>query len=145
MSITVNEYEMKDLIIGCTESFDHEISIEMEDLFRILSGDINTLHYDDEYATGIRGDGFKQHVSFGMLTASLYSTLVGVYLPGKYSLIHSIDIKFLKPVYAGDWLTVSGTIIDKSDELKLIVIRAQIINQNDQCVSKSNIKVLLLK
>lgn len=145
MNVTVNAYKMKDLIVGCTESFDHEISIEMEDLFRALSGDINPLHYDNEYAIGIRGDGFKQHVSFGMLTASLYSTLVGVHLPGKYSLIHSIDIKFLKPVYAGDYLTISGTITDKLDELMLIVIKAQIINQNNQCVSKANIKVLVLK
>jgi len=81
-----------------------------------------------------------------MLTASLYSTLAGVYLPGKYSLIHSLeDLKFLKPVYAGDKLTVSGDVVDKDGQLGLIIIKAEIRNQENKCVSKAKIKVLVVK
>ena len=41
-----------------------------------------------------------------MLTASFFSTMAGVYLPGKYSLIHSVEVKFLRPIYPGMVLTV---------------------------------------
>lgn len=141
----LNEFELADIKTGHTESFVHEINVDMEDSFRMLTGDINPLHYDDQYAAEIEGRGFKKHLTFGMLTASLYSTLIGVYLPGKYSLIHSVDIKFINPVYAGDNLTISGTVAEKLEELRLVVVKAQIRNQHNQCVSKANIKVILLK
>lgn len=81
-----------------------------------------------------------------MLTASLYSTLAGVYLPGKYSLIHSIDnISFKKPVYAGDTLTITGTVKEKQEDLNLILVSVKIMNQNQKLVSKAEMKILVLE
>ena len=80
-----------------------------------------------------------------MLTASLYSTIAGMYLPGKYSLIHSIEIKFIKPVFAGDVLTVTGTVDEKHENMKLLRLKVKIVNQTDECVSKADMKVLVLK
>lgn len=81
-----------------------------------------------------------------MLTASLYSTIVGMYLPGKYSLIHSFDeLSFLKPVFAGDILTVTGEVTSKEEFLKLICIKAVIRNQENIIVSRARIKVLVTK
>ncbi len=89
---------------------------------------------------------YSSHVSFGMLTASLYSTIAGVYLPGKNSLIHSFDeISFLNPVFVGDKLTVTGEIVDKQDDLKLICIKATIKNQDNKLVSRAKMKVLVLQ
>lgn len=141
----MNEYLFSELSIGHTESFHITVTEEMENSFRNITGDINPLHQDDAFACQI-GDGkFERHVCFGMLTASFYSTLAGVYLPGKYSLIHSLDIKFQKPVYAGDTLTVTGKLVDRQEELKLILVRAEIRNQKSQSVSKATIKILCLK
>ena len=141
----MNEYFFRDLYLGQSESFRVEVTKELEDDFLKMTGDVNPLHSSDDFAEEI-GDGkFRSHVTFGMLTASFYSTLAGVYLPGKYSLIHSLDIKFQKPVYAGEKLTVSGEIVNKQDELKLIQIKATIKNQNSQNVSKADIKVLVMK
>lgn len=81
-----------------------------------------------------------------MLTASFYSTIAGMYLPGKYSLVHSLeDLSFKKPVYVGDELTVTGKVIDKNDELRLIVLKVSIKNQNKDLVSKAKMKVLVMK
>lgn len=142
----MNEYCFDDIRIGQTEGFQKEITVGMEDSFREITGDINPLHRDDAFAVEV-GDGkFNNHVSFGMLTASLYSTLGGVYLPGKYSLIHSIDhISFKKPVFAGDVLTVTGTVKEKYDDLKLICVSVKITNQDGQVVSKADMKILVLK
>ena len=81
-----------------------------------------------------------------MLTASLYSTMAGMYLPGKYSLIHSFDeLSFMSPVYAGDELTVQGTVTDKNEELKLIMLKVAIRNQDNKVVSRAKMKVLVMK
>lgn len=139
----VNTYIFADIREGMTESFSKKITVEMEDIFREISDDENPLHRDDDFANQI--GGYKKHVSFGMLTASLYSTIAGIYLPGKYCLIHSLEIKFLKPVFAGDILTVTGTVAGKQDDLKLLRLKVKIVNQDDECVSKADMKVLVLK
>lgn len=141
----MNEYTFDQISVGMTETFTKEITLEMEDAFRLISGDENPLHKDDEYAQMIGEDKFKQHVSFGMLTASLYSTMAGMYLPGKYSLIHSLDIKFQKPVFAGDVLNLVGEVVQIQKALKLLVIKVKIINQDEQCVSKADMRVIVLK
>ena len=104
----MNEYKFCDIKIGMKESFQRQFTSQTEDNFREISGDLNPLHYDDDFAKSIN-PAFRSHISFGMLTASLYSALAGMYLPGKYALIHSFDeLSFKSPVYAGDVLTVTG-------------------------------------
>ena len=142
----MNEYKMKDIEIGMEASFTKTMTTEMEDAFRQISGDDNPLHRDDQFAEEIGGGKFRSHASFGMLTASLYSTIAGMYLPGKYSLIHSFDeLSFLKPVFAGDVLTVTGTVVDKNEDLKLIMLKAVIRNQENKTVSRAKMKVLVLR
>lgn len=141
----MNEYTYEELYIGQEQNFVIQVTQELEDAFRKITGDINPLHKDDLFAEEIGQGKFHSHVTFGMLTASFYSTLAGVYIPGKYSLIHSLDIKFQKPVYAGDKLTVTGKIADKQDELKLIQVKATIKNQNAQNVSKADMKILVMR
>ena len=141
----MNEYLFKELYIGQKETFTVQITKYLEDSFREITEDINPLHQDDVFAEKIGKGEFKSHVTFGMLTASFYSTLAGVYLPGKYSLIHSLNIKFQKPVYTGDYLTISGEIVEKQDELKLIQIKAIIKNQKAKKVSQADMKVLVMK
>lgn len=142
----MNDYTYKDITIGQCESFKKNVTFEMENAFRAISGDDNPLHIDDEFARETSNGKYASHVVYGMLTASFYSTLAGMYLPGKYSLIHSLDqIEFKKPVFIGDVLTVSGTVREKQDDLKLIIVDAAIRNQNDKVVSKASIKVLVQK
>ena len=81
-----------------------------------------------------------------MLTASFYSTVAGLYLPGKYSLIHSFDeISFMKPVFIGDELTVNAEVIDKDEALKMIRLQVIIENQENKKVSKAKMKILVTK
>lgn len=75
-----------------------------------------------------------------MLTSSFYSTLAGVYLPGKFCLIHSVEIKFAKPVYIDDRLSIEGKITDKNDTFKQLTIKVTIRNQNGEKVSRGILK-----
>ncbi len=142
----MNEYELNQIEIGMQASFSKIITKEMEDNFRMISGDDNPLHRDDAFATDVSNGKFKRHVAFGMLTASLYSTIAGMYLPGKYSLIHSFDeLSFMNPVFVGDELTVQGTVTDKNEDLKLIMLKVIIKNQDKKVVSRAKMKVLVIK
>lgn len=142
----MNEYTIEDIEVGMKASFTRTLTAQMEDAFRMISGDENPLHRDDAFAREISGGRFQSHAAFGMLTASLYSTLAGMYLPGKYSLIHSLEeLSFLKPVYAGDTLLVEGTVVDIQRELGLIQVKAVIRNQQGKTVSRARMKVLVLK
>lgn len=142
----MNEYTFADLSVGMRESFQKTITPEMEDAFRMISGDFNPLHRDDDFAREVSDGRYPQHAVFGMLTASLYSTIAGMYLPGKYSLIHSFDeISFKSPVFSGDTLTVTGEITGLEESLKLILLKVTIRNQDNKLVSKGKMKILVMK
>ena len=70
--------------------------------FIAITGDVNPLHVDDEFAAGTR---FGRRVLHGMLTASLFSTMVGVLIPGKGAIYRSQSLTFLRPVHVGDTVT----------------------------------------
>lgn len=142
----MNEYTFAEISPGMKASFGKEITLEMENGFREISGDDNPLHRDDEFAREAGGGKFPGHAVFGMLTASFYSTMAGMYLPGKYSLIHSFDeISFLKPVFVGDKLTITGEVTGKEETLNLIHLKVTIRNQNNKLVSRARMKILVLK
>mmetsp|Transcript_32739 Transcript_32739/g.37122 ORF Transcript_32739/g.37122 Transcript_32739/m.37122 type:complete len:164 (+) Transcript_32739:64-555(+) len=62
--------------------------------FGNLSGDMNPLHVDPEAAQKFR---FKRTICHGILTGSLFSTLIGNHLPG--SIYLSQSFKFMQPVF----------------------------------------------
>ena len=112
----MNTYTYEEMEVGRKESFTVQVTEADMDAFRAVTGDGNPLHADDGFA---RDKGYEGKVAFGMLTASYLSTLAGVYLPGERSLIQSVETKFLKPVYPGDTLSVSGEITEKNEVTKI--------------------------
>ena len=134
----MNEYTFEEIAIGQKESFTVTVTDEMMESFRKLTGDINPLHNDKDYAIS---KGHPDRVVYGMLTGSMLSTLAGVYLPGKRSLIQEVKIKFAKPVYVGDELTVEGVVEEKHDSYSLIMIKVTIRNQKGDKVCRARMQV----
>lgn len=133
----MNEYRLCDLTVGHREAFRRTVTAEMMDAFEKMSGDINPLHREALFAEGM---GYPGRVVYGMLTASLYSALAGVYLPGKYCLLRSVDAKFLRPVFIGDELTVTGEVAEVHEDLGVATIKAFIANQEGEKVSRAAIQ-----
>lgn len=136
----MNEYRYSDIEIGQEESFKATIDQEKMDMFLKLTGDINPLHSDFEFA--IQG-GFKGRVVYGFLVSSFYSTLAGVYLPGKWSLIYDVEIGMNSPVFIDDELTISGKVTEKDDAFKMITLKLVIRNQEGTKVSKGKMRVIV--
>ena len=134
----MNEYTYEEINVGQKESFEVTVTDEMMASFCELTGDINPLHNDSDYAVS---KGHPGRVVYGMLTGSLLSTLAGVYLPGKRSLIQEVKIKFPKPVYIGDTLTVEGVVEEKHDSYSLIIIKVTIKNQKGEKVCRARMQV----
>lgn len=138
----MNEYKFLDIKVGLKASFDVRVDLTKMGKFFDISGDNNPLHLNDNYA---KEKGFKSQVVYGLLTSSFYSTLVGVYLPGKYTILHGIAIQFSKPVYINDNLNIDGEVYYINEAYKQIEIKATITNQDGKKVSKATIKVGLME
>ena len=134
----MNSYKFVDINVGLEESISVRVNSEKQDKFLKISGDINPLHTDAEYS---KSKGFSDRIVYGMLTSSFFSTLVGVYLPGKYSILQGIDIQFYEPVFIDDILTITGKVSYINEAYKQLEIKAVIINQDNKKVSKATITV----
>lgn len=135
----MNEYTFDDVHNGMSKHFYTLIDNEMMESFGKISGDKNPLHTDQEFALM---NGYRDKVVYGMLTSSLLSKLVGMYLPGKNCLLLSIDNKFKQPIYIGEELEVVGTIEDTNDSMHIAEISAMVKKRNENIVAlKSKIKV----
>jgi 3-hydroxybutyryl-CoA dehydratase len=134
----MNQFRWSDLHIGFQQEFDATLTTEDAENFARLSGDVNPLHVDHEYAVIA---GFPSTVLFGMLTSALYSRLVGVYLPGKFALLHGIDIDFSNPCHAGEQLHVGGEIVHMTEAYHRFEIKATIRKADRKLVSKANIRI----
>ncbi len=99
----------------------------MADFLKITK-DVNPLHNDEDFA---KEKGFASRVVYGHLTASFFSTLAGVYIPGEKCLIHEVAYKFTKPVYIGDELTVSGEIAERDERVRQLKIKVRIKRSSD--------------
>jgi acyl dehydratase len=75
-----------------------------EDVQRFIeiTGDVNPLHVDEQFAAATR---FGRRVLHGMLTASILSTMVGMFIPGKGAIYRSQTLNFLRPVHVGETVT----------------------------------------
>jgi len=133
----MNEYRWVELTIGLSAEFEVELTGEMMDQFAAVSGDYNPLHMDEQFA---KDSAFPGRVAFGLLTSSFYSRLAGMYLPGKYALLHGIDIEFKSPAFPGDRLTVSGQISFLNDAYHRLELKARIVNQAGKVISKASIR-----
>jgi 3-hydroxybutyryl-CoA dehydratase len=122
-----------------SERFDVTVSESQMARFADLSGDRNPMHMDPAFA---RAAGFHDVVAFGLLTSSFYSRLVGMLLPGKFALLHGIDLDFKSPVFVGEPLCVIGEIKTLSEAYRRIEIAGKILRYADEkIVSKCLIRV----
>ena len=76
--------------------------------FAAVSTDTNPIHLSDEFAAGTR---FKRRIAHGLLTASLISAVLGTKLPGPGAIYVSQNLKFAAPVYLGDVVTATVTLV----------------------------------
>lgn len=121
-----------DIRVGSIYEFERTITPEDVLKFAELTGDYNPLHIDHKF--GVQSQ-FGKNVVHGMFAASLFSTLVGMYCPGKHCLYMSQTLQFRKPVFYGDNIIVRGTVVEKSDGIHMVTFKTEILRDNEILIS----------
>jgi 3-oxoacyl-[acyl-carrier protein] reductase len=132
------EWTFGQLTVG--ESFVIERVFAQEDVnqFARLSGDYSPLHVDPEYA---RTTEFENCVVHGILLSSLFSQLVGMYIPGKHALYLGQDLAFRKPVLVGERIRASVKVVGKNEGTRSLLLATEIRNAEDKIVVSGTAKV----
>ncbi len=106
---------LEDLRVGMRSRIAKTFGDRDLEMFGELSEDRNPLHFSDEAA---KGTIFGERILHGMLTASLFSGLIGERLPGYGTIYLSQNLTFLAPVRPGDEVIaevcVSGINVDRN-------------------------------
>ena len=137
---TANELSYNDISIGQQETFIIKITASMVEKFSNLSGDLNPLHMDNEFA---ESSLFKKRIVHGMLLSSFFSQLIGMKLPGKNALYFSQTLNFRSPCYIDDEIQVVGEVTEKSDSTQIITVSTSIFNKSKTCLIDGIAKIIV--
>ena len=122
-----------DLKIGQQAEYSKIISREDVIQFAELTGDMNPLHLDEEYAAGTM---FGKPLVHGAMLSGLISAVLGMKLPGPGALYASQELKYLKPVFIGDTVTAFVEVKEIFKDNNRVIFRTGCTNQSRELVAE---------
>ncbi|MBK5962678.1 hypothetical protein CCR95_00810 [Thiocystis minor] len=117
-----------DIQVGQIAGLERTLTRDDVALFSKVSGDLNPIHIDEEYA---RSQGAKGVVGHSLWATSLVSSLLANVLPGPGTVYRSQDATFHRQVALGDTLKARITVLEKRPEQQ-ILFECLVLNQHDQ-------------
>ncbi|CAG4884829.1 (R)-specific enoyl-CoA hydratase [Georgfuchsia toluolica] len=112
-------YDIEDLQPGMSASFGKTVTEADILLFAGVSGDINAIHLNEEFAATTI---FGGRVAHGMLTAGFISAVLGNKLPGPGTVYISQNIRFIAPVRIEQTVTATVTVREVIPEKCRVVL-----------------------
>ncbi|KAA1175086.1 3-hydroxybutyryl-CoA dehydratase [Marinobacter salinexigens] len=107
-------------------------------LFAAVSGDVNPVHLDPEFAAESM---FGERIAHGMWSGSLISAALATVMPGPGTIYLEQHLAFKRPVKLDDTLTVTLSVLRK-DPKNRVVFKCDVTNQNNQKVVSGEAKVI---
>ena len=98
---------LEDLKIGMSAGLTHTVTERDIELFGQATGDMNPVHFDEDFA---KRTVFRGRVAHGALSIGYISALLGTKLPGDGSIFLSASIVFKTPVRIGDTVVTTATV-----------------------------------
>jgi len=133
---------IEDFEVGQHASFTKTFTEADVQRFIEITGDVNPLHVDEAFAAATP---FGRRVLQGMLTASIFSTMVGMLLPGTGAIYRSQTIRFLLPVHIDETVT-AHFVVRSIDRVKhRLEIDAWIENEAGEHVIEGTCEAGLLR
>lgn len=117
--LLISEYK-----IGMAAELTRSFSDEDVYLFSKLSGDINPVHLDENYA---KETIFGARIVHGALVSSVFSTIFANNLPGAGCIYLKSENRFLKPVYLNEPVHFKVEVTDVIKEKKRVIFRTSAI------------------
>ena len=120
--------EMK---VGDSASFTKTVTESDVYAYAGVTGDFNPAHINEvEAQKGI----FGKRIAHGMLSAGFISTVLGTQLPGPGTIYMGQELRFTKPVYFGDTVTATCTVVERIEEKNRLKLETIVVNQNGETV-----------
>ncbi len=141
-SLNMRGYSIEEIEVGMKRSVSKTISESDVYTYAGIIGDINPIHVNTEYAKTTR---FGERIVHGMLTASFFSTVVGMLMPGAGAIYLGQSCRFLLPVKFGDTVTAIGEVTKVIPEKKIAYIKTTVINQRGELVVDGEATVMATK
>ena len=111
-------YYYEDLTVGLTQSMSHTVSERDVQLFGEITGDMNPVHFDEDYA---RKTVFRGRVAHGALTIGFVSAVMGTKLPGPGTIFLSAAIRFKAPVRIGDTVVTTCRVAEIRERRNVVI------------------------
>lgn len=135
----LENYPLNELVIGRVATYSKELTEKDVILFAACSGDVNPVHLDKDYAATT---AFGEPIGHGMWTGALVSAAIATRLPGPGSVYRSQSLSFKHPVKIGDTVTVTLTVTEIKERLRLVVLECLAHNQEGKLVAKGEAEVI---
>jgi acyl dehydratase len=117
-------------------------------LFAGLSGDVTSLHTDEEFA---KRTPFRRRIAHGLLVSSIATGLAartGIF-EGTIVALPAMDIRWTNPAFPGDTLRLRLEVTRKEEEPSRrsgrVYFQASVQNQKDQVISESSWEIVVLR
>lgn len=117
--------------LGDSASFSKTVTETDIMMYAGISGDFNPAHINAESA---KDSMFGQRIAHGMLSAGFISNVLGMQLPGPGTIYMGQELKFLKPVYIGDTVTATATVVERIEEKNRLKLETIVTNQRGDIV-----------
>lgn len=135
----LENYPINELAVGQSASYSKTLTEQDVILFAACSGDVNPVHLDKEYAATTP---FGEPIGHGMWTGALVSAAIATRLPGPGSVYRSQSLSFKHPVKIGDTVTVTLTITEIKERVKLVALDCEAHNQDGKIIAKGVAEVI---
>ena len=109
---------LDELKVGMRASSTHTITEQDIELFGRATGDMNPVHFDEEYA---RKTVFRGRVAHGVLTLGFMSAVLGNDLPGNGTIFVSSTTRFSAPVRIGDTVKTVCTVKELRERRQVLL------------------------
>lgn len=107
------------------------LTAEHVEAYARITGDRNPLHFDADFAAGTK---FGRLVVQGGLTTGLLHALVAMDMPGPGTVFLSQDWKFTAPVYIGDTITATATVLNVHDSKPVTQLAVEVVRDDGEQV-----------
>lgn len=135
----LSNYTYDEIWIGQVARYSKQVTEQDIQLFAAVSGDVNPLHLDGEYAATTQ---FGERIAHGMLTGAFISAALAMELPGPGCIFLGQSLRFRLPVKIADTLTVVLEVTEKKDHRKTLTLDCKVYNQHDKLVVTGTAEVM---
>jgi acyl dehydratase len=139
---TLHNFTYDEITIGQTATYSKTLAERDIILFAEVSGDVNPVHIDPEFAARSM---FGERIAHGAWTGSVVSAALALVLPGPGTVYLGQTLSFRAPVKIGDTVTVTLTVTEKRDDKQFITIDCVAVNQHGKTIAKGPAQVLAPK